>query len=470
MAALATQASDRKSKVIVSSLEGHTSSVLCVAADHASADRSSQRVAAGAESGRCPVRLWDLRADRRRSSLAIASAPALEGGVTSVAFGPEDILICACGQSISAYDLRRQDRAIIQKYGDRVWGAEDFAEDELNQISVFCSEHKRQWKIACCEDGGDVHVFSFSEKRRFCDKMTASGNFRSNEQEGDQESGTSYSRLTGVHNNLCTSASWVPGCRGRTLISGSMDATVCVWNVSRGRPIADGGHITCGADPSGDSASTSGGAQLLNPPFVQCVDSSPYVCAAALGDGTVGLYDMGKLKPAGRLRGHSSATACVRFVPPRREGQNWEWLFSAGNDKNVCLWNLCEGLAKRQDESHSKGSEAQVKQEDDWSCDIAELSRPSSKRKSKKKRNRKKNRTSATGKESVAAVDAGSEKPVAEGLALDPALVGLPLRFEHAHKINWLDAQTMEESGSMGGLRLFVADESERVTVYEGFI
>ena len=45
-------ASDRRSRVAVSKLEGHTDSVLCVAADHSSGASEPNCVAAGAESGR----------------------------------------------------------------------------------------------------------------------------------------------------------------------------------------------------------------------------------------------------------------------------------------------------------------------------------------------------------------------------------------------------------------------------------
>ena len=165
----------------------------------------------------------------------------------------------------------------------------------------------------------NVHVFNFPDRGQFggvdgaIDDLNTSGGAtklmygsqRLQQQEEEDAAtvgpGVTRDTLTGVHTNLCTSARWMPGCRGRTLISGSMDATICVWNVPRCKPVADGGHITIG--PADQGASTSGGSQLLNPPFVQCVDCSPYVCAAALGDGTVGLYDMAKLSSVGRLRG-----------------------------------------------------------------------------------------------------------------------------------------------------------------------
>ena len=60
-----------------------------------------------------------------------------------------------------------------------------------------------------------------------------------------------------------------------------------------------------------------------------------------------------------------------------------------------------------------------------------------------------------------------SDEVLVPPMKLDPALVGLPLRFEHEHKVNWLDAQSMDHTN---GLRLLVADESPVVTIYEGFI
>jgi WD40 repeat protein len=429
--------------------------------------------------------------------LAIAAAPALQDGVTSVAFAPDDVLVCASGRSVVAFDMRRADRAVIQKYGDRVWGAENFAEDEVNQISVFDDgdgagngsggnndpSRRQRWKIACCEDGGDVHVFNFPDQGQFGGVGSAGSSFSENsgaaksqqqpqqqpQQQLHEDDGTiavTHTKLTGVHSNLCTSARWMPGCRGRTLVSGSMDATICVWNVPRCKPVSDGGHITCG--PADQGASTSGGSQLLNPPFVQCVDCSPYVCAAALGDGTVGLYDMAKLSSVGRLRGHSSATACVRFVPPSGANTNWEWLFSAGNDRNICLWNLSAGLATSPScQVNSLAANGSLN--DDWAIDMVGASvdkKKKGKNKNKKKRQKKKGKNRQQQHYQQQSVD-DADQTASSHVPLDPSLVGLPLRFEHTHKINWLESQSL---GGGGSLRLFVADESPIVTVYEGFL
>ena len=380
--------------------------------------------------------------------MAIATSDMMSGGVNSVAFAPDGILVCAAGRSVAAFDTRRADNPIIQTYGGRVWGVEDFADDEVNQISVSDGggyskgnpSKRPQWRIACCEDSGDIHVFNFPDKGGFggvgtFDATTECSQLDQRSKDASEQAVT-YSKLTGVHTNLCTSASWMPGCRGRTLVSGSMDATICVWNVRRSKPIADGGHITCG--PADQGASTSGGSQLLNPPFVQCVDCSPYVCAAALGDGTVGLYDMAKFSSVGRLRGHSSATACVRFVPPSESSSKWEWLFSAGNDRNICLWNLSDGLS----DMSSTAEGHQGDESDDWVSELAGASIGKKNSKSKRRQGKRKERIISAALKQVAHEDDeqmnDSDEVLVPPMKLDPALVGLPLRFEHEHKVNWL--------------------------------
>ena len=252
----------------------------------------------------------------------------MSGGVNSVAFAPTASFVCAAGRSVAAFHTRRRtiqsSRLMVVVCGS----VEDFADDEVNQISVSGMEvatakatlrERPQWRIACCEDSGDIHVFNFPDKGGFggvgtFDATTECSQLDQRSKDASEQAVT-YSKLTGVHTNLCTSASWMPGCRGRTLVSGSMDATICVWNVRRSKPIADGGHITCG--PADQGASTSGGSQLLNPPFVQCVDCSPYVCAAALGDGTVGLYDMAKFSSVGRLWPQLGNSMCQILCPLR---------------------------------------------------------------------------------------------------------------------------------------------------------
>lgn len=436
-------------KVSVSTLTGHQGAVLCVALDHVN---NTSHVAAGAESGSCPVRVWDTRINGKSSQLAIHSKSKkiscnqpFQNGVTSVAFAPGHKLFCSWDQSLAAFDLRRPDQSIIQSFDDYVWLVEDFAKDEINQISISSIQPSGKWKIACCEDGGDVHVFHAGETT---DSLEVE-----------------HTTLSGVHTNLCTGVGWQNG-SSKVLISGSMDATICMWNVSKSRPIS-GGHITCKNDASG--ASTSGGSQLLNPPFVNSVDVSRTVCAVGLGDGTVGLYNIRTQQSLGRLRGHDSATACVTFVRGVHddeeedkescsggcENNSWNHLFSAGNDKKICLWNLNDG---------SSSSSNSASNDDEWE-ECLNVNKTSSSRSSKSKRNKKKSKSKRK-KNKSKSVDKkeGKEEKGKEEKEIEN-LDYVPVRFEHPNKINWLDA-SCSKSGLM---RLFVADETDSVTVYSGF-
>ena len=79
----------------------------------------------------------------------------------------------------------------------------------------------------------------------------------------------------------------------------------------------------------------------------------------------------------------------------------------------------------------------------------------------KKKKTNKEQRESGTEKTEAEQDTNGGQKET----AVDPNDDRIPVRFEHPHKINWLDASKSRN----GGMRLFVADESNAITVYSGF-
>ena len=493
-------------QVAVSELKGHTASVLSVALDHTN---NTSCIAAGAEGGTCPVRVWDTRVDGRRCQLAVRRnnkehPRAFQGGVTSVAFAPGHLLFCSWEQSIAAYDLRRPDEAVIQMFDHHVWLLEDFADDEVNQISVSTVQPSGRWKIACCEDGGAVHVFQTNHTN---DESTAIPSAPA----PATTMSVNHTRLSGVHDNLCTAVRWQHG-SDRIVLSGAMDSTICMWNATAGKPVA-GGHIKIGPDTSG--ASTSGGAQLLNPPFVNSLDVSATTCAIGLGDGTIGLYSLKDQRPLGRLRGHDAATACVTFVRGihSENGENgkgagetkascyndkdWNYLFSAGNDRKICLWNLEDGHQIKKKKQKQNGHVGRDRDEDDWE-DMCENTRIGTRTTGKKKKNRKKSKNKkAAGKRKNkrngeegditgegAGVGVGVGVKVAENDNMEQTLTNggdtsddgnedhIPVRFEHPHKINWLDASRSDTRGGSnnGTIRLFVADASNSVTVYSGFV
>ena len=444
-------------KVATSSLKGHTSSILCVAIDHTN---NTSHVAAGAESGTCPIRVWDTRIDGKRCQMAIRSnTTSFQGEVTSVAFAPGHLLFCSWEQSIAAYDLRRPDQHVIQTFEDNVWYLNNFASDEINQISISSVQPSGKWKIACCEDGGDVHVFQVGDGAR--------------DKDDKHRLGIEHTCLSGVHDNLCTAVRWQHG-SDRILVSGSMDATICMWNASSKKPVT-GGRITCGPDTN--SASTSGGTQLLNPPFVNSIDVGHRTCAVGLGDGTVGIYNLSDQRPMCRLRGHDAATACVTFVrgtTEDNEADNWNHLFSGGNDNKICLWNLNE---REREEKKSKKNNGDINDNDDgdWEDMMSEMTTAatttntnSSSSKKKKRRNKKNN-----GKRRRKNKNKETNRKEETSLVTDARVVEeeeeddtyIPIRFEHPHKINWLDASRTND----GTIRLFVADSSNDITVYTGF-
>mmetsp|Transcript_124161 Transcript_124161/g.247390 ORF Transcript_124161/g.247390 Transcript_124161/m.247390 type:complete len:338 (-) Transcript_124161:159-1172(-) len=268
-------------------LRGHTDTVLCLDGG----GQNSCRLASGSADGSC--RVWDMRLPRRRSVRA-----ALVGGdVTSVTFHPveDHVLLAAAGRDVLGFDLR-SDRVILPEPNHR---AAAIAREEINQIVVEGSG-----LVAIAEDSGKVQLLNLHTWAR---ERTLAGKFG--------------------HENICSSVASRPG-NIWGLASGGLDAAVVLWKQSgkarvvRMMPDADDG-----------SATSTGGPQLLNPPFVHSVSYSldGQLLAAGLGDGTVVVLDAESGQQQTRLRGgHGAAVAQVLHAPCG--------LFSAGNDSQLCLW------------------------------------------------------------------------------------------------------------------------------------
>ena len=95
-------------------------------------------------------------------------------------------------------------------------------------------------------------------------------------------------------------------------------------------------------------------------------------------------------------------------------------------------------------------------------------SRSSKSKKHKKKGKRRKKKKKNEEQRPNETKDTEAEEDTNSGqkeTAVDPNDDRIPVRFEHPHKINWLDASKSRN----GGMRLFVADESNAITVYSGF-
>ncbi|CAE7039569.1 WDR53 [Symbiodinium natans] len=264
-----------------SHLRGHKDAVLCLCAD-------ASRLASGGADGSC--RLWDLRCEGSRRSVRAAMVP---GEVSSVAISAarEHMLLAAVGRTVYGFDLRSE--KVVLQAADKT--LPELAKDDINQVAIDAGGHL----AAVAEDSGAVHLVDLNTWR--VDKTLAGKN---------------------GHVNICSSVAWKPG-REWTLASGGLDAAVVLWQRSgRGR------KVQMQTDAEEESATSAGGAQLLNPPFVHSIAYSPdgETLAAGLGDGTVAL-----LGPEQRLRGHLAAVAQVLYTPAG--------LVSAGNDRQVLLWS-----------------------------------------------------------------------------------------------------------------------------------
>eukprot|EP00933_Yihiella_yeosuensis_P031309 TRINITY_DN24860_c0_g1_i2.p1 TRINITY_DN24860_c0_g1~~TRINITY_DN24860_c0_g1_i2.p1 ORF type:complete len:283 (+),score=55.19 TRINITY_DN24860_c0_g1_i2:243-1091(+) len=242
------------------------------------------------------MRLWDLRCPTGRRCVRAAF---VDDEVCSVAISTakEHLLLASSGTDVIGFDLRSE--RVLLKEPDNL--RKDFAKEEINQIVIDSAGHL----AALAEDSGAVHLLDLNT-------------WRLEKTLGGKKCG---------HDNICSSVAFQPG-SGWGLASGGLDAAVILWKRSgRGkisRLLPDAGE---------ESATSTGGPQLLNPPFVHSLSFSPdgQALAAGLGDGTIALLDGETGEQKSRLRGqHGAAVAQVLHTPVG--------LISAGNDCQIVHW------------------------------------------------------------------------------------------------------------------------------------
>jgi len=211
----------------------------------------------------------------------------------------------------------RSEKVLLREPAHR---AEGVAKEEINQLAVDGTGEL----VAVAEDSGEVQLLSlatWTRERTFGGKRG--------------------------HDNICSSVASRPG-RTWGVASGGMDAAVVLW--SRG---GKGRVVRMQPDVDDGSATSTGGAQLLNPPFVHSVAYSRdgRTLAAGLGDGTVALLDADSGAQRQRLRGgHAAAVAQVLYTPCG--------LFSAGNDLQICQWGASKVRVEHTEKVNSLA----------WSC------------------------------------------------------------------------------------------------------
>jgi hypothetical protein len=170
--------------------------------------------------------------------------------------------------------------------------------------------------------------------------------------------------LFGGHGSVCTGAYFRPT-TPRDLVSGALDATLCLWDLSKPRRPAWAAPVPSLADvypdddcgvpggsATGAGAAANTTAQSFNPPLVQCVHTHPNgrYFAAGLGDASIAVHawpgqggsSSSSSSSGGGPRlvrrlvgGHAAAVAAVHFC-----AFDAGLLVSGGNDRKMCFWRL----------------------------------------------------------------------------------------------------------------------------------
>ena len=385
-------------------LRGHRSDVntMCLNDD-------TNVLVSGSEDGF--VRLWDLERERRSFKCAKRN----EGAITSVSLDPsnEMNLFVAAGKNIYQYDLRVPN--VVMTSTEATFGFKsrrkkkeiDELPDEINRVDC----HRDGTLIVAASDSGETIVFDV--------KKSAQG-----------------LRPRYVHSNICTAVEWRPNTSRHVYTSGAMDCSVIGWDYDIKREF---GHIEM------NSAAEKKSSQLFNPPFVHSLAYSGdgKIFAAALGDGTVGVYDANTYESAcveeTRLEGHNTATCEVKFS--RFDMKGVYGLLSACQSESILFRRLCLVEDAAADDDNDGIVVKDTSEKTTNSTSASPQSKKSHRRRKRKKKKKKK-------REMIPAVKKLKSEIV--------------LRLNHSQKINCLETT---KSG-----HVIVADTSSEIHIYSGLI
>ena len=160
---------------------------------------------------------------------------------------------------------------------------------------------------------------------------------------------------------------------GRTLASGSSDATIKLWEVSSGLPLHTiEGHFrntvfSVAFDPQGHTLASGtdkgmveqrevSSGNLLQaysqhsncPVFSVAYDSQGRLLAGGTDRGAIELWEATSGHRLGTLDGHEQSVYCVAIDPEGRK------LASGGNDRTIKLWDVNSGRLLRTTEGHTR--------------------------------------------------------------------------------------------------------------------
>lgn len=173
------------------------------------------------------------------------------------------------------------------------------------------------------------------------------------------------------HSNVVTSVAISSNPNGVTLVSGSFDTTLKLWNLTTVKEIATlegnaGSVHSVATSPDGSIVASGNGDNTIklwnlstrqeirtlqgHSSSVESVAISPdgKMLASGSFDGTIKLWELPTGKESRTLRGHEGAVKSVAFSP---DGQT---LASGSEDNTIKVWNLADNQAVATLRGHSK--------------------------------------------------------------------------------------------------------------------
>lgn len=288
-------------------LEGHSQYVTSITATHDTTPATS-RILTGAEaaemcvwSGHDGSLIKQLRRPNEEDDFMAIECSKLN----------TDIFYASLGTRILAYDLRSLDEPFEEI---------NVTDEEINSIVL----NEAEKFLAIADDTGAVKIYDLCSK--------------------------SIYRTLRKHTNICSSVLFRPQ-RPQELLSGGYDHRLLQWEFTRARCFCDIDVTHFGGMDTPSDAIT------LNPPQIHslAISSNGERVACGLENSVVLLMDASRRNLAWmcNLRGHRKGVSQVHF--PRHSNH---LLVSAGNDNQLCLWNLNQHLPINHSNGHTHPSES----------------------------------------------------------------------------------------------------------------